>query len=204
LNADPALNPSWRFHKRVREVAAFEDDGASASRPLLCLVGGGALVLVSALLIAFIAYETTYLHRAGESGTIFWLGLAFFPYALGVFVFSLGYELGEPGRALRLTLLILVFSVVVVVAAGVVLLLLSPAGGGEAVLTAHGAQRGRGGLTLASEFGPSSDKDELASQTFTVTCERCGEMFIPLPPDAICPACGWKAVELTAQSPKSN
>src|SRR5436190_11406770 len=101
---------------RLREIVRFRDEEEGGERSWSCLLGGGALVLVSAALIGVIAYHAVYRHEAGQSGTMFWLGLSFFPYTAGVFIFSLGYELFDSGRALKLTLVILVFSVVVVAA----------------------------------------------------------------------------------------
>jgi hypothetical protein len=178
----------------MRDLVRFRAEEEGGERSWACLLGGGALVLVSAALIGFIAYHAVYLHKAGESGAMFWLGLAFFPYATGVFIFSLGYELNDSGRALKLTLVILVFSVVVVAAAAFALVFMSE--GAEVAAGSGGTRNGRTVAALASEFSPESGEDELKSQMFTVQCERCGELFAPVPPKAICPFCGWEAVTI--------
>jgi len=188
-----SLRPSSAIGARMREIVRFREEEEGGERSWACLLGGGALVLVSAALIGFIAYHAVYLHEAGESGAMFWLGLGFFPYATGVFIFSLGYELNDSSRALKLTLVILVFSVVVVAAAAFALVFMSE-GAAEATAGAGGAQRARTVTSLASEFRSDPAEDELASQMYTVRCERCGELFAPLPPRARCPFCGWEAV----------
>ena len=180
---------------RMREIVRFRREGGE--RSWACLVGGGAVVLVSAALIGFIAYHAVYRHEAGASGAMFWLGLAFFPYAAGVFVFSLGYELNDAGRALKMTLVILGFSVIVVAAAALVLVLMSE-GAAEAAGGAGSARRGRSLAGLVSELRPEPGEDELESQMFTVQCEQCGELFAPMPPKAQCPFCGWQAVTIGA------
>ena len=188
-----SLSRSSAIGARVREIVRFRKEEEGGERSWACLLGGGALVLVSAALIGFIAYQSVYLHKSGESGAMFWLGLAFFPYATGVFIFSLGYELNDSSRALKLTLVILVFSVVVVALAAFALVFMSE-GAAEATAGAGGAQRARTVTALASEFGPESAEDEFKSQMFTVQCARCGELFAPLPPQATCPSCGWEAL----------
>jgi Zn finger protein HypA/HybF involved in hydrogenase expression len=35
---------------------------------------------------------------------------------------------------------------------------------------------------------------ETQSDLFTITCWQCNQDFIPLPPNAACPNCGWTAV----------
>jgi hypothetical protein len=190
----PPLARTFRLGERVRSVAAYAAENKGQERPLLCLVGGGFLILVSAALIAFITYHAVYLHKSGESGTFFWLGMAFFPYTVGAFVFSLGYELNDTGRALRLTLVILVTSVVFVGIACVALILLTRA---DAASSAFSGNRGRSAFGLIAGIGEEDSpqgEGDASTDMFTVTCDRCGERFMPLPPQATCPSCGWQAV----------
>jgi len=184
---------SHRLSERLAEIVRFRQEEEGGERSWLCLLGGGALVLISAALIAFIAYETVYHQSAGGSGTLFWLGLAFFPYTTGVFVFCLGYEMNDTARAVKLTAVILVFSVVVVAAAAVALLVMAGSGAVEGA-GAAAAGRGKSMAGMLTEVGPEGRDDELASQMYTLKCERCGELFAPVPPKAACPYCGWEAV----------
>lgn len=186
-----ALPPTLNVAGRVRSVAAFAAADESQGRPLVCLVGGGFLTLVSLALIAYIAYHAVYRHATGTSGAMFWLGVAFFPYATGAFVFSLGYEFGDVGRALRLTLVILLTSVVfLAIASFALIFLVRP----EAAASAIGSERGNA-LGIVSRMAGEEDKGlPPDDDMFTVTCGRCGVRYIPLPPDAACPECGWQAV----------
>ena len=193
MTALASRSASHRLGARLAEIVRVRQEEEGGQRSWLCLLGGGALVLISATLIAYIAHDTVYHQSAGGSGTLFWLGLAFFPYTTGVFVFSLGYELNDTGRAVKLTAVILVFSVVVVAAAAVVLLIMA-AGGAVEGAGAATAGRGRAVTGMLTEFGPRAEDDELASQMYTLKCERCGKQFAPVPPKATCPYCGWEAV----------
>src|SRR5258708_6933217 len=144
-SAPTQLAPTFNVADRVRSVAAYAAAEEGQGRPLLCLLGGGFVTLVSLALIAFIAYHAVYLDSTGTSGAMFWLGVAFFPYATGAFVFSLGYEFNDIGRALRLTMVILVTSVVFLAIASVALLLLLRP---EAAASAFSGNRGRSALGL--------------------------------------------------------
>jgi uncharacterized OB-fold protein len=42
--------------------------------------------------------------------------------------------------------------------------------------------------------GGAPTPDEPESELWTIRCQACGEQFIPLPPNAICPYCGRAAV----------
>ncbi len=176
---------------------------AIPARPLDVLVTGAVLALGTLAAIGAIAYHAWYLRDLPENAAIFVCGLLFFVYAAGVYVFSYGWERYDVERAVRLTAVIVVLS-----AAGFLLLVLllklsgRAAGGGQSAGAGDASEVDLGpALRTVGSFvqsGRLEAEDEAEpepeSDLYTMTCGRCQERYIPLPPRAICPHCGWAAV----------
>jgi hypothetical protein len=181
------------------------------------LVGGGIVVAaISATLIALIAYKTFYAHTVSANSGIFFLGLAFFPYTGGVYMFCYAWKRGDVAGALRLTLIVAIASAAALALFAVVLALLSRSkdaataaakGEGARDWTETGlgnvfeAGRGIPADILMGTFGVAQTQ-RAAEPALRVVCERCGQTYTPVPPRAACPSCGWEA--LAAQDPAAR
>lgn len=185
------------------------DEPQGQDRPLELLLAGGALALGTLASVVAIAYKAWYSHDIAANTAILVAGLLFFIYAAGVYVFCYGWTRYDTAKAVRLTTVIVVLTGASVLIIGVGLALLAkargPGQGGGA------AKAGRGGLRAnlagafrafgsyveegelpAEEDGPPDDA--AGSDLFTIACRGCGERYIPLPPTATCPSCGWTGV----------
>ena len=182
-------------------------------RPLDLLMTGGFLALGTMTGIVAIVYKTWRLHEMSENTSILIIGLLFFVYTGGVWVFSYGWERGDPAKAIRLTVVIVVLSAVAVLIALVAMSILSRAKGGASGGDETGAGDSGGAEVLGIRIAPvlrtagsyvedgrlqAEAPDESDSELSTVRCEQCGERFIPVPPKALCPFCGWAAVTTAA------
>jgi hypothetical protein len=182
---------------------------ADYGRPLDLILVGIALALGTMAGIGAIAYKTWYLHQISENTAIFIVGFLFFIYTGGVWIFSYGWEKGDAAKAIRLTVVIVVLSAVAVLAAALVLAFLSKARASSGGSDSTGAQtndRSVFGLPVGPilrtagtyvddgrlEMEDLEEKPE--SELLTLTCGQCGQSYIPIPPRAICPNCGWAAV----------
>jgi hypothetical protein len=166
---------------------------------------GGAVALGTLAAVLAIVYKTWYAQEMAEDTAILISGFLFFIYTGGVYIFCYGWARGDTGRAVRLTAVVVLLSAVAVLIAALVLAILSKARGG----TSSSSDAAGGGRELDLEMplrvlgsyvddGSVSFEDERKKQDesdlFTVTCGNCGERFIPIPPKALCPTCGWAAV----------
>jgi len=199
-----AVSSALNVGARARDIRALHYDVDRPGRPFSLILGGAAVTIVSLFVLGFVAYHTFYAHTVSQNSGIFWLGLAFFPYAGGVFLFCYGYELCDAARALRLTLIVLVVSAAALVAFAVVLGVLSKSKGAAAAVSESSGHSGSavgGGLphaifSVVDDYagGSRAAADEAPSDLFAITCERCHHQYMPVPPKAVCPSCGWAAV----------
>ena len=72
-------------------VGAVTGASEGARDPLL-LGGGFVVAAISAALIVLIAYKTFHTHTVSTNSGIFFLGLAFFPYTGGVYMFCYAWK----------------------------------------------------------------------------------------------------------------
>jgi hypothetical protein len=107
-----------------------------------------------------------------------------------------------------MTVVIVVLSAVAVLIAAIALALLSKSKGGGrgggsgsggdgeidlgAPLRVLGSYVEDGSVDL--EAATASQPEAPQSDLFRITCWQCGQDYIPLPPRAVCPNCGWNAV----------
>jgi len=195
---------------QAHQLIDYDRDPEQPGRPLLLLLAGAALACLALFLLFIIAFRTWVTHEVDPSMAYWGVSLLFCFYLLGIYIFSYAFELYDVGKALRLTLIIAVFSVMAVV---VIV-------GALAVLTkAHDAVKGVGGgggsktADKAASFLPvissylggedgnyerrrerEVDAPPATDRPFTIGCQGCGQRFTPAPPDAKCPFCGRAAL----------
>jgi hypothetical protein len=196
-----AAPPDW-------QALAGAHRSGDQERDFLTLSGGLAVAAIAFAIIAMIAYKTFYSHSVSENTGIFFLGLAFFPYTGGVFLFAYSWERGDIAKALRLTLIVAVISVVALAAFAFILALLSRSkdaakaatGGSGAGWSLPGypdnSMLDMGGPigAVLGLIGTAQHKSRDRAVELQIGCERCGLSYVPVPPKAACPACGWEAV----------
>lgn len=197
--------PSWMQQESARREGRPD-------RPLDLLITGGALALGALAGVLAIVYRTWYLYEMDADLATLVCGFLFFVYTGGVYIFCHGWERGDVGKAVRMTVIVVLLSAVAVLVAALALAIFSKTkGGGGSASSAGGG--GSGGMDLAVPLrvigsyledgtvrlddGPREEpaqSEPAQSELQTVTCERCSQRFIPLPPKATCPDCGWAAV----------
>ncbi len=200
-------------HLPLSEVAPLAttanpyDPPSDYGRPLDLLLEGGAVALGTMGAILVLAYKCWYADQIAENTAVLLIGFLFFIYTGGVWIFSYGWCKRDQAKAMRLTAVIVVFSAVAVLIVGVALSMLrsAPAAGEEEEATSAGGGAGNLGGVLRTAASYVDDgalhlvHDEARSELNSVACEHCGEHFIPLPPKALCPFCGWSAVAETTR-----
>ena len=206
---------------KTRQVADYHYDEQRPGKPLLLLVPGGLIALVSLAVIVITIYRVWFEGSLDESTGIGLLVLLAPIYVGGVFLFSYGYELYDLPRALRLTAIIVFFTLaaVVIVAALVVL------AGGGARSTSSSRSRSKSGsrqstrstTTRSSSWGgglgPVIFSGGPGTRTVTrevirevpveppapepITCPNCGRQYIAAEHEYVCPSCGAPAPQDT-------
>ena len=190
--------PVWM----IREAERREP---RTTRRLDLLMLGGAVALGALAAVLAIVYKAWYAQELAENTAILMSGFLFFIYTGGVYIFCYGWERGDVGRAVRLTAVVVLLSAVAVLATALVLSILSKSKGGassdnDAGGGARDLDMGMPLRVLGSYVDDGSvrfedeRKKQDESDLFTVTCGNCQERFIPIPPRALCPKCGWAAV----------
>jgi hypothetical protein len=199
------------FEQRAPWDEPVSRPGTRPDRPLELLVLGGVLAAGTLLAVLVIAYKAWYVQELSENTAIFISGFLFFIYTGGVYIFCHGWERGDTGKAVRLTVIVVVLSAVAVLIAAVAFAVLSKAKGGVAEAAGDAADgagdEGGKGVNLGllrvigsyvedGSFDMEAAREEPRprSDLFTITCWKCNQDFIPVPPRAVCPNCGWTAV----------
>jgi hypothetical protein len=180
-------------------------------RPLDTLLAGGGVALGTFAAIVVIVYKTWYLHQVDENLAILIAGFLFFVYTGAVWIFSYAWERGDAAKAIRLTVVVVVLSAVAVLLLAVAFAVMTRArgavsmGSGDSATTTTGGGGifGVGGIlrTAGSYVGSGrleAEPEPAPSELSTIACEQCGARYIPVPPKALCPYCGWAAVSSAA------
>ena len=115
--------------ERAREIRAAPLPARRRDRPVVQILVGGAVALgaMAALLVTAVAYwgDVTI------SGTDAAIRLAVFGplYAAGVYVACLGWERGEPDKALRLAIILGIFGLAILAVVALILILIAKSDG---------------------------------------------------------------------------
>ena len=139
-----------QMRDKTHEVYEYDHDETKPGKPLHIMVPGGLLAVAVLALIVFIGYQTWIEENlAQELGAILCLILSPF-YVGGVFLFSYGYELYNIPRAIRLTAIIVFFTVAAVVIVAVLFLVLANMKGGG---NSRSSSRNRSSSKSSSKSG---------------------------------------------------
>jgi hypothetical protein len=211
MQSPQSYNP-FAVGPKARSVVDHHYDPGRSGKPLGWLIGGAVIALPSLILAILVAVQTFGNHTIDQTTGIAFLAALVPCYAIGVFIFSYGYELYDTAKALRLTALIVVISVfaVVMVAALVVVLSAMSKGRGESSGgsgVSHGYGGGGGlveGMVLGSVLGGPGRTREVIREVPVpveppppqpITCPFCQQEYVPAQTEYKCPRCGGPAPE---------
>ncbi|MBC7877284.1 MAG: hypothetical protein H7Y59_08955 [Anaerolineales bacterium] len=143
---------------KTNEVIEYDHDDGKPGKPLHILIPGGLVALATLALIIFIGYQTWFEENLAQNlGLTLIIILAPF-YVGGVFLFSYGYELYNIPRALRLTAIIVFFTLASVVIVAVLALALGNMKGGS---NNSSSSKSRSSSRSSSSSKPSAKNSSL-------------------------------------------
>ena len=205
---------------KTQEVVAYDHDESLPGKPLHILIPGGLVALASLAVIIFVAYLTWYKGELDHGTGLILVALLAPFYVGGVFLFSYGYELYNIPRALRLTAIIVFFTLAAVVIVAVLFFVLASGRGlpessssskrkssGSAKVQSRGTPSSSGGLGIPN-IGPlvilggpgRTHTREVTREVVkevevpvaprSVDCPFCGRSYVPADQNYACPACG--------------
>ncbi len=169
----------------------------------LLLAGGAGAAIGYHVYYGFVTEEI------GRERAYWGIGLPFVGLAAGIYIFAYGWQRGDIAKALRMSMwLSLGFVGIIAALLGALAVKRDPDGAGRSFFRFGMPQRQRrSGLTIGDSddnyeytwaggsFGGSEDDAPQQSPgMLTVHCRNCGDMFIPQPPKALCPNCGYSAI----------
>src|SRR5690349_14093886 len=138
---------------KTQEVVNYDHDESLPGKPLHILIPGGIIALAALGVIVLIIYKTWFRGEIDPSQGLLLIGLLAPFYVGGVFLFSYGYELYNIPRALRLTAIILFFTVAAVVIVAVLFFLL---GSGRGLPESDSKKRSSGKAKVEPRNSPSA------------------------------------------------
>lgn len=150
---------------------------------------GGVLAVVSMLLCGLLARQIWLTHEVPQNEGIWGVSALYVLFVAGVYVFALGFELYDMGKALRLTFIIAVMGVLALAVMVSVFAALAwvKSGAGAIGSEKHGNLVGAiAGFDVMADEEPEPKRHPL---DFRLECKNCRRDFIPVPPDAVCPWC---------------
>lgn len=200
---------------KTHEVVDYDHDDSQPGKPLHILIPGGLVALATLGVIILVAYMTWIEGRLDQTLGIVLIGLLFPFYVGGVFLFSYGYELYNIPRALRLTAIIVFFTLAAVVIVAVLFIVLgaggklpsdkkssgkartsrptqsSSSGGGFGVPNIGPIITMGGGRTHTREVTREVVKEvEVPVAPRSIDCPYCNRSYVPAEQNYACPACG--------------
>ncbi len=195
IKTTPGYGP-FNVGPKTRQVVDHHYDDAKPGKPLYLMIPGGIIALVSLGLIIYLIYLTWLQGTLAQNeGTLLIALLAPF-YIGGVFVFSYGYELYDGFKALRLTAIVVFFTVTAVVIVAVLAVVVLAMGEGASG-SSRSRRSGRGGIGGMGGYGGFvpfvvGGVGGLQPPTQTVTREVVREVPVapPAPQPIQCPYCG--------------
>ncbi len=201
---------------KARQAVEHHYDEDKPGKPLQLIIPGGILALASlgvAILLGYAIWIQGSVPQ--DEGTLLMAILAPF-YIVGVFLFSYGYELYDTVKALRLTVIIVFFtvaSVVIVAVLAVVVMAMGervsgssngsrsrgtrsggmlggPAYGGFPIPMVIGGLGGLGGPTQTVTREVIREVPVAPPKPQPVVCDYCGTSYVPEDNHFACPNCG--------------
>jgi hypothetical protein len=209
----PAYSP-FAVGPKARGVVDHHYDPNRPGKPLGWLIGGAAIALPALILAALIAIQTFGNHAIDQTTGIVFIAVLVPIYAIGVFIFSYGYELYDMRKALRLTAIVVVISVfaVVMIAALVVVIgamskSRGESSGGSNSSVGYGGGGGGGGLleglVLGSVLNRGGNREVIREVPVPteppppqpIKCPFCQQEYVPAQTEFKCPRCGGPTPE---------
>ncbi len=206
---------AFNIGPKTRQVVDHHYDDTKPGQPLYLMIPGGIIALVSLVLIVFVIYQTWIQGTLSQNvGPLLIVLLA--PFYIGsVFLFSYGYELYDVPKALRLTAIVVFFTVaavVIVAVLAVVVLAMGEQASGSSN-SSRSRRSGRGGVSGMGGYGGFipfvvGGVGGMQPPTQTVTrevvrevpvappkpqpiqCPYCGSSYVPEENHFMCPSCG--------------
>ena len=142
---------------KTNEVFEYDHDDEKPGKPLHILIPGGFIALVTLALIIFIGYQTWFEENLAQNLGLTLIAILAPFYVGGVFLFSYGYELYNIPRALRLTAIIVFFTLASVVIVAVLFFALGNMKGGSD----SSSSRGKSSSRSSSSSKPSAKSSDL-------------------------------------------
>lgn len=187
------------INAKTHEVVDYDRDDSRPGKPLHILIPGGFVALAALGVIILVAYLTWIENRVDQTVGLILIAVLFPFYVGGVFLFSYGYELYNIPRAIRLTAIIVFFTLAAVVIVAVLFVVLGAGGklpegkskssGGGKPRPAQKSSSGGGGFGFPS-IGPIITMGGGQTHTREVVRETVKEVEVPVAPRAIdCPYC---------------
>ena len=171
----------------------------------LLLTGGAGAAIGYHVYYGFVAEEISR-DRA------YWgIGLPFVGLVAGIYLFAYGWQRGDVEKAVRMSMWLTLGALGIIVAVLGALAVKRSArnvGGGSSFFLFGSTRRRRrsgfsfgwGGDQYDDEYGLGgtlfdNQYEDSAPETLEVHCRKCGGLFIPQPPRALCPNCGFSALD---------
>jgi hypothetical protein len=219
---------------KTQEVVEYDHDESLPGKPLHILIPGGLVALASLAVIILVVYRTWFSEELNQGTGLLLVALLAPFYVGGVFLFSYGYELYNIPRALRLTAIIVFFTVAAVVIVAVLFFVLGA--GGKGLSESSSNKKSSGKSKVKPKSMPSSSSSpglpnlgpfvvlggpgrthtrevtrevvkEVPVAPRAIDCPFCGRSYVPADENYACPACGAatpKELIEESQAPKDS
>ncbi len=205
---------------KTRQVVEHHYDDDKPGKPLQLIIPGGILALASLVVALLVSYAVWIQGTLPQDEGMLLLAILAPFYIIGVFLFSYGYELYDTVKALRLTAIIVFFtlaSVVIVAVLAVVVMAMGERASGSS--NGSRSRRASSGGGLGGGFGYGGYPIPMvigglgglggSGQTVTrevvrevpaapvkpqpIVCDYCGTSYVPEDNHFACPNCGAAA-----------
>jgi hypothetical protein len=190
---------------------SYAADGRLPPRLYEYMLAGLLLFAGAAAVTGYHVYHGFVTEEMARDRAYWGIGLPFVGVASGIYLFALGWQRGDVGSALRMSLWLSLGALGIIIAVLGALALKRQLG---AFAHHNGARRRspglwRSGWALGGSddgyyedsympgevlFGKDEERRDPGPDPLTVHCRTCGELFTPSPPRAACPYCGQDAL----------
>jgi len=175
------------------------------------VLAGLLLAVAAGALVGYHVYHGFVTEEIARDRAYWGIGLPFVGVAAGLYIFAYGWQRGDVGKALRMSMWLSLGAVAVIVAVLGALALKRSGRIGLPGFVRGPYRRRRSGWYFGRSYdeGPYDDRPMFGGPIFgggtaeavdrgpevlTVHCRNCGEMFTPQPPRALCPHCGHSTI----------